>query len=100
MTKTKWTKIGNLEWSEVLGKMDWEYAKKKCEKLGGRLPTRLELSELVDRYDNPLKMSDYYWSSTEFTSYSAYCVYFDNGLACSYGKPYFVLVRCVRPIKN
>ena len=40
LVKTKWTKIGDLEWSEPLGEMDWYEATKKCEEMGGRLPTR------------------------------------------------------------
>ena len=35
------TKIGDLKWSEPLGEMPWEEATKKCEEMGGRLPTRL-----------------------------------------------------------
>jgi hypothetical protein len=36
--ETKWTKIGDLEWSEDLGEMDWFEAEKICKEMGGRLP--------------------------------------------------------------
>ena len=49
MKKIKWTKIGNLKWSEDLGEMTWDKAKEKCKEIGGRLPTRVEL---IDLYDN------------------------------------------------
>jgi len=29
LVKKKWTKIGNLEWSEPLGEMNWHDAKKE-----------------------------------------------------------------------
>ena len=65
--KIKWTKIGNLEWSEPLGELDWYEATKKCEEMGGRLPTRLELIDLVDNHAEEIKdwdKSAWLWSAT------------------------------------
>ena len=67
LVKKKWTKIGNLEWSEPLGEMNWHDAKKKCEEMGGRLPTRIELLDLVDNHSDEIEDWDtdvYFWSAT------------------------------------
>ena len=102
MTKTKWTKINNLEWSEDLGEMNWEKAKAKCEELGGRLPTRLELIDLYDNHWGECKtMHNFlYWSSTEYNSYYAWNVHFNVGSVEYSNETNSFLVRCVRPIKN
>ena len=63
-----WQKIGELKWSKNLGEMDWYEANKKCEELGGRLPTRLELIDLVDNHAEEIEDWDKkynFWSSTE-----------------------------------
>ena len=97
MKKIKWTKIGNLKWSEDLGEMAWDKAKEKCKEIGGRLPTRVELIDLYDNHrEECKKMEDYYWSSTEYSSYNAWLVVFTNGHADSNFKDYSFSVRCVR----
>ena len=68
-SKIKWTKIGDLEWSELLCEMTWDEGIAKCEELGNRLPTRIELVDLVDNHREEIKdwkMDDYYWSSTQY----------------------------------
>ena len=85
MDTPTWTKIGDLEWSENLGEMNWHDAVKRCEELGGRLPTRLEL---IDLYDNHSKECNdliegeeypWYWSSTEVNSTDAWSVALNGG---------------------
>jgi hypothetical protein len=68
--ETKWTKIGNLEWSEDLGEMNWFKADKICKEMGGRLPTRIELISLFDNHFEEMKKmlgenpaSYNYWSA-------------------------------------
>ncbi len=99
-----WTKIGDLEWSENLGQMDWFEAKKKCESLGGRLPTRIELLDLYDsHYDECKKLDDgFFWSATELsfnTSY-AWSVHLHYGSTNFNLKSYSYDVRCVRRAKG
>ena len=69
----KWTRIGDLEWSEDLGEMNWYDAVEKCEELGGRLPTRVELMDLYDNHRDECKdfVANLYWSSTEDSAASA-----------------------------
>jgi formylglycine-generating enzyme required for sulfatase activity len=97
-----WTKIGNLEWSGELGEMDWHKAKKECKKLGGRLPTRVELIDLFENHEKERKKlikdlpSNSFWSLTETSAANAWAV--DLGYGSTYGcaktTPY--QVRCVR----
>jgi len=83
-----WQKIGELKWSKNLGEMDWHEATKKCEELGGRLPTRLELIDLVDNHAEEIEDWDKkytFWSSTESSSSSDYAWYVDlHGGSTSY----------------
>ena len=100
--KIIWTKIGNLEWSEYLGEMSWYDAIKKCEELGGRLPTRIELINLVDNYREEIENWDkdsYFWSSTEHytTTARAWTASLHSGGTGAYTKVYSTYVRCVRP---
>jgi len=101
LVKTKWTKIGDLEWSEPLGEMDWYEATKKCEEMGGRLPTRLELLNLVDNHSEEIKDWDKdnnFWSATtlSYNTQNAWYTYL------SYGSTYYIAKttscdsRCVR----
>jgi len=105
--KTKWTKIGNLEWSEDLGEMNWFEATKKCEELGGRLPTRIELLYLFDNNfkemqkmlgENPAGY--YYWSATtnSLATQFAWLVHLGNGSTNGNTKTSSdsYRVRCVR----
>ena len=97
MKKIKWTKIGNLKWSEDLGEMTWDKAKEKCKEIGGRLPTRVELIDLYDNHrEECKKMEDYYWSSTEYSSHYAWFVSFYYGSAYPSLKGGSFSVRCVR----
>ena len=74
-------------------------ARAACQAIGGRLPTMAELSCI---YTNRSTYSaggafqnNYYWSSTEGNSTSAYTLYFTNGSAYGYYKTYNNYVRCV-----
>ncbi len=98
----EWTKIGNLEWSENLGDMSWDEAIKKCEELGGRLPTRLELLNLIDNHKEECKYFGilYYWSSTEYSdTMYAWLVNFFTGFTTNNLKSIAYLVRCVREVE-
>ena len=101
--KTNWTKIGNLKWSEDLGEMNWFEAEKLCKEMGGRLPTRIELFDLVDNHSEEIEDWDssyYYWSATTFSSNTQYAWYVN----LNYGYTYYsnktnsanYRVRCVR----
>ena len=98
----KWTKIGNLYWSEVLGLMFWDEGKKKCEELGGRMPSRIELIDLCDNHYDKLKKLDNpganFWSSTEHHSGTtpAWYVYLPYGYAYSNPETNRNYVRCVK----
>lgn len=102
-----WTKIGDLEWSENLGLMNWEEAKKKCEEMGGRLPTRIELIDLYDNHYNECQKlinndeGNYFWSATSSSSTNAYTVYLNDGYTSNGTKySYTNYVRCVREVKQ
>lgn len=97
-----WTKIGNLEWSDILGdEMAWDEANIACEKIGGHLPTRLEWVNLIDNHkeDIPKDWNTlfYYWSSTEFSATYAWYVALNSGYTVNGTKPTAYYVRCVRP---
>lgn len=101
--KQAWQKIGELEWSESLGKMDWYEAEKKCEEMGGRLPTRIELIDLVDNHSEEIKNwdKDYlFWSATTGSNatHLAWSTYLSNGYTDTNSKAtsgsYYL--RCVR----
>jgi hypothetical protein len=97
-----WTEIGDLEWSDDLGELTWEDAKKKCEELGGRLPTRTELVDLYDNhYDECQELiedspSYTFWSATESSSTAAWAVYLNSGVTGSNVKTFAYQLRCVR----
>ena len=97
----KWTKIGNLEWSECLGEMNWYDATKKAEELGGRLPTRVELLDLYDNHSDECKdfVAAYYWSSAEYCAGYAWGQNFSTGGVNYYYKTNYFYVRCVRSCK-
>jgi len=97
----KWKRIGNLEWSEELGLMDWFQATEKCEELGGRLPTRMELMDLYDNHRDECKdfVAVSYWSSTENSATDAWVQLFGTGGMHYYLKTYSFYVRCCRENK-
>lgn len=99
--ETKWQRIGDLEWSRYFDKMNWYDAKKKCEEMGCRLPTRAELVDLVDNHPEEIKDwdKDYnFWSSTEGYPRVAHAwrVTLHNGYTTNSTKTNLFYVRCVR----
>ena len=101
LVKTKWTKIGDLEWSETLGEMSWYEATKKCEEMGGRLPTRLELLNLVDNHSEEIEDWDKYnslWSATTLSNstQNAWYTYLPSGYTNYTAKTGSYDSRCVR----
>jgi len=99
--KVVFTKIGNLEWSEPLGEMSWYNAKKKCEEMGGRLPTRIELIDLVDNHSDEIEdwdKEDYFWSATTRSSdtHHAWGTHLPYGYTSYGAKTNAYDSRCVR----
>ena len=99
--KYAFTKIGDLEWSEPLGEMNWHEATKKCKEMGGRLPTRLELLNLVDNHSEEIEDWDKYnnfWSATTPSNLtqSAWYTSLDYGNTYASAKTYSYDSRCVR----
>ena len=100
----RWTKIGNLEWSEDLGVMNWYEAEEKCKEAGGRLPTIEEWRDLHRNYKQEAKemlktSAGYgYWSATtlSYRTQYAWSTYLGNGYTGSYLKTDTTQVRCVR----
>ena len=99
----QWTEIGELEWSEDLGEMNWEEAMAKAKSIGARVPTRIELIDLIDNhYEECQKLiedspSYAFWSATEFSSTSAWNVNLTNGYTNFNTKSTTsTQVRCVR----
>lgn len=86
---------------DELGKMTWDEAVEAVKQLGDgwRLPTILELhliynSELKDKF----KIDDYYWSSSEYYSSSAWLFSFGGGATGNFGKGHDNYVRAVRDL--
>jgi hypothetical protein len=104
LSKDKWQKVSNLEWSEPIGLMTWRKACKKCEEMGGRLPTRVELVELADNHQEEIKdwETDYFfWSATTKSNatHLAWGVALDYGHTDYAAKTHEYDSRCVRDIK-
>ena len=80
--------------------MTWVDAEAWCESIGQELPTR---DVLLLAYINPETRSefanDYYWSSSEDDSYSAWSQSFSSGYQSYLDKDYTLPVRAVRAIK-
>ena len=91
---TKWI-LGD----ESTEEMNWEDANKWCKSIGQDLPPR---EVLLMAFLNPEIRSnfanDYYWSSSEYDSFSAWGQNFDGGSQSSYGKVSTLSVRAVRAI--
>jgi len=84
--------------------LDWKKAKRYCKNLilsgysDWYLPTKDQLKDLYKKKDR-LKnvVSDYYWSSSSYTSNSNYAwdIYFKNGYVFNHYKSYKGYIRCV-----
>jgi hypothetical protein len=86
---------------DLEGRYTWSEAKKACEALGEgwRLPTKHELNEMYERKDVVGGFADnYYWSSTEFDTSSAWLQYFGFGNQSYYVKGANPNVRAVRAL--
>jgi hypothetical protein len=101
--KIEWHKIGDLLWSDNLGKMNWDEAMAKAKELGARLPERWEMIKVTDKNHDELQElvendpSYNFWSATETTSTNAWNVNLNNGYTGNYGKASLSFqVRCVR----
>lgn len=93
-------KAQKLEWGNTCNKeLNWEDAKKWCEKQGDgwRLPTRLELLEAYEQKIGGFK-SNNYWSSTEGNSYVAWVENFFSGSQSYNYEDNGYYVRCIRSL--
>jgi hypothetical protein len=84
-----------------LGQMTWNEAKEACADLGNgwRLPTKDELNLIYENKDVVGGFDDnFYWSSTELGSNSAWGQNFGNGYQYYYYKSYTNYVRAVRAL--
>ncbi len=97
-------KIDSLEVIKTdLGNMNWDDAKKACEKLGNgwRLPTMEELNLLYKYRDTLGGFKNNYWSGKEYTiNYVCYLGW--NGIANKYGDKNWtsLSVRAVRDLST
>lgn len=78
-------------------KQDWYDCKAYCEDNYMRMPTIKESSEIYAQKDainkalklaggEPLKEDGFYWSSTEYSSYTAWSLWMDDGTRYLYDK--------------
>ncbi|MDR1327039.1 MAG: prepilin-type N-terminal cleavage/methylation domain-containing protein [Heliobacteriaceae bacterium] len=76
----------------------WAGAKKHCDELGMRLPTRSQLLSLKGTPPpaTDLGMSGYFWASEEGYAHNAWGVYLPDGTEYHYDKNNFFGVRCVK----
>jgi hypothetical protein len=98
-----WFRIGDLEWSENLGDMNWNEAMAKAKEIGARLPERWEMVKAVDEHYDEIQdlieddYSNNFWSATELSSTFAWFVYLNGGNTTIYSKSTAsTYVRCVR----
>ena len=95
--KEKMLKVTNnkITWgksSEV--EMTWDEANEWCKAQGGRLPKLWELLKAFEDKEEGF-VDDTYWSGTEYSTTSAYIVYFSNGITSYYSKTNSLYVRCI-----
>jgi hypothetical protein len=97
-----WTKIGDLEWGENLGKMSWTDAMAKAKELGARLPNRWEILKAIEENKEEMEElvkdddSNYFWSASENSSTYAWGVFLSFGATYNVNKTNAYHVRCVR----
>jgi len=82
--------------------MDWYEATKKCAEMGGRLPTRIELIDLIDNHAKEIEdwKDDIYWSATTLSDATqfAWRTYLNNGYTNYAAKTNTNDSRCVRSL--
>lgn len=85
---------------DELGKMTWHEAVEKVKELGDgwRLPTLTELHIIWDSKNKDLFKKEWYWSSSEASSYYAWEFLFEGGNNNDYNKDYYSYVRAVRDL--
>ena len=90
----------NLEWGATSEEeMDWNEAKKWCEKQGKgwRMPTRQELLEAHEQNIDGFT-ANFYWSSTEYNISYAWYQIFSSGIQNTLFKLNSFYVRCIRSL--
>jgi hypothetical protein len=93
--------IQGIEWGKTADcRLNWEDAKKWCEKQGEgwRLPTLEELKQAYDDKVEGFVTKDAYWSSNENDTNYAWFQYFISGTQTYNDKTNTNYVRCVRSI--
>lgn len=85
--------------------MTWDEAKEYAHKEGKRLPSQRELmlmfvhqeklNSALEEHEGKAWKRGWYWSSSEYTDYTAWSVYANTGLVDWRNKGYAYFVRCV-----
>jgi hypothetical protein len=78
--------------------LNWEDAKKKCEKLGigWRLPT-LDEMKIINYNNQFLNLKNAYWSGTEFGKFHSWIFIFQQRNGYTSNRIYKYYVRAVKP---
>jgi hypothetical protein len=88
--------IDSSRWSDNQGFHSWNDAKEKCESIGMRLPTTEDLSAAYKTGIAKEWIKAYYWSSEEYSTFSAFSFKPKGSFVSADLKLYNYLVRCIR----
>lgn len=111
--------IQTPKWSIFQGRMSWENAKTRCDSMGMKLPSKLELKNafkknltkswnqdsavfwaeeefsINEAFDHFVSYNPIYWTSDENTIYEAYGFHTISGNYYKNSKLYLASVRCI-----
>jgi hypothetical protein len=97
-------KVGTLEIAQYDfgGKMDWQQATNSCLSLGTtwRLPTLADYKVIFDEktfLNSQININEYYWSSSELGSFSAYR-FLDNRYISTRKDGNYGIARCLKSL--
>ena len=109
-----------IKWSTYQGAMSWENARARCEEIGMRVPTKLELEtafktkltkswtkdaavfwteeefSVVNAFDQFVSYNPIYWTSEEISPYDAYGFHSILGIFSKNNKLAITSLRCVK----
>ena len=89
------------KWSSFQGRLKWDEAKSRCEKLGMSLPLRSELAEISGSLQEKewSRDGEFYWTGEEDERdyRTAYIVMITDGqISVNFKDGYLASVRCIR----